>query len=51
VQEVNRLYGIPVVSIACLDDVLGYLRGRAELRENLRAVEAYRREYGIVHNA
>jgi orotate phosphoribosyltransferase len=46
VQEVNRVYELPVVSIACLDDVLAYLRGRADLGANLRAVEAYRRQYG-----
>ena len=47
VQEVNRLYAIPVVSIASLDDLLAYLRGRDEPGEKLRAVEAYRRQYGI----
>ncbi|HSD61661.1 MAG TPA: orotate phosphoribosyltransferase [Burkholderiales bacterium] len=51
VQEVNRLYGMPVVSVANLDGLLAYLRGREGMGGNLRAVEAYRRRYGISHNA
>jgi orotate phosphoribosyltransferase len=47
VQEVKRDYGIPVISIAALDDLLGYLQGEAELVQNLRAVEAYRDRYGV----
>jgi len=50
VQEVNRLYGMPVVSVASLDDLLAYLRGREAMGGNLRAVEAYRSQYGISHN-
>lgn len=47
VQEVQRDYGIPVVSIAALDDLLGYLQGQAELVQNLQAVQAYRDRYGV----
>jgi orotate phosphoribosyltransferase len=47
VQEVTRTYGIPVVSIAALDDLLGYLRDRPEMVQNLSAVEAYRNQYGV----
>jgi orotate phosphoribosyltransferase len=47
VQEVKRDYGMPVISIAALDDLLGYLQGEAELVQNLRAVEAYRDRYGV----
>ena len=47
VQEVNRDYGLPVISIAALDDLLGYLQGQAELVQNLRAVESYRDRYGV----
>jgi orotate phosphoribosyltransferase len=49
VQEVQRDYGIPVISIAALDDLLGYLQGQAELAENLHAVAAYRELYGVSH--
>lgn len=47
VQEVERSYGIPVISIASLDDLLGFLADRPEMVENQKRVEAYRAEYGI----
>ena len=50
-QEVQSLYGIAVWSIACLDDLLGFLQtgdasmaGRADHAE---AITAYRARYGI----
>ena len=46
-QEVQQSYGIPVVSIATLDDLLGYLQDEAELVQNLLAVRTYRDQYGI----
>jgi orotate phosphoribosyltransferase len=49
VQEVHRDYGLPVISIAALDDLLDYLHGRAELVQNLKAVESYRDRYGVKH--
>lgn len=47
VQEVERNYDIPVVSIATLDDLLGYLQGEAELVQNLLVVQSYRNRYGV----
>ncbi len=47
VQEVNRDYGLPVISIASLEDLLGYLQGQAELVQNLQAVQSYRDRYGV----
>lgn len=47
VQEVRRDYGLPVIAIASLDDLLGFLKGQAELLQNLHAVEAYRERYGV----
>jgi len=47
VQEVRRDYGLPVVSIAALDDLLAYLQGQAELVQNLHAVQSYRDRYGV----
>jgi len=47
VQEVQRNFGIPVVSIATLDDLLGYLQGEAALVQNLAAVQSYRNRYGV----
>jgi len=47
VQEVARDYGMPVISIASLDDLLGFLADRPEMVENRKKVEAYRTQYGI----
>src|SRR5512147_273423 len=47
IQEVQRNYGIPVVSIAGVDDLLGYLQGEPEMVQNLAAVQSYRDRYGV----
>jgi orotate phosphoribosyltransferase len=48
VEEVNRDYGLPVISIAALTDVLGFLdaSGDPALLQFREAVAAYRRTYG-----
>jgi len=47
VQEVQCNYGIPVIAIATLDDLLGYLQGEDEMVQNLRATQSYRDKYGV----
>ena len=47
-QEVRQIYGIPVVSIINLDNLMNYLQDRDDLVLNLRAVESYRAQYGVV---
>ena len=47
VQEVSQDYGLPVIAIATLEDLLGYLTGSPELAPHLAAVSAYRQQYGI----
>ena len=47
VQEVQRNYGLPVVSIATLEDLLGYLHEHAGMGQNLEAVQSYRDRYGV----
>ena len=47
IQEVERDFGMPVVSIVSLSQVLEYLAEDAELKRHLPAVEAYRAQYGI----
>ncbi|WP_298014516.1 orotate phosphoribosyltransferase [uncultured Castellaniella sp.] len=47
VQDVEQTYGIPVVSIASLVDVMALLEGDAALAEHRDAVAAYRDRYGI----
>lgn len=47
VQEVQRDYHIPVISIADLAGLIRYLDGNAELEEHRAAVQAYRAQYGV----
>ncbi|MFT5644754.1 MAG: orotate phosphoribosyltransferase [Janthinobacterium sp.] len=50
VQEVSQQYGIPVISIANLDDLFVYLASagaRPELVQYQDAVTAYRSRYGV----
>jgi orotate phosphoribosyltransferase len=47
VQEVERNFGIPVISVASLTDLIDYLSGHPELENKLSAVRAYRALYGI----
>ena len=47
VQEVEQSYGMPVIPVATLADLIGYLAGHAELERNLAAVSQYRRDYGV----
>lgn len=47
IQEVERDYGIQVISIVSLTQVLEYLASDAELKSFLPAVEAYRAQYGV----
>jgi orotate phosphoribosyltransferase len=46
-QEVERNYGIPVVAIATLNDLLGYLQANPAMAQNLQAVQSYRDRYGV----
>ena len=47
VQEVRDSYGIPVVAIATLDDVMRFIAGRPDLAAWQPAVSAYRERYGV----
>ena len=47
VLEVQDAYGIPVIAIATLDDVMAFISGRDELRRYATAVAAYRAQYGV----
>jgi orotate phosphoribosyltransferase len=51
IQEIEKRHGIPVVCIASLDDLVGWLGDRAEFRQNLQAIRAYRQIYGVAHYA
>jgi len=47
VQEVQRSYGIPVISIATLNDLLGYLQGEPDMVQNLHAIQSYQNKHGV----
>jgi len=51
IQEIEKRHGIPVVSIASLDDLVGWMGDRAEFRQNLQAIREYRQLYGVPHYA
>ena len=51
IREIEQHYGIPVISIANLDDLMGWLQNRAEFRQNLSAIGEYRQLYGVARHA
>lgn len=46
-QEVTAQFGIPVLSIASLDDLMRFLKGHPELAAHAQAVAVYRAQYGV----
>ena len=51
IREIEQRYGIPVIAIASLDDLMLWLSDRIELRQNLNAIREYRQLYGIAQHA
>lgn len=47
VQEVRASYNIPVISIATLDDLMGFLKADSQHGQHLAAVGRYREQYGV----
>lgn len=47
VQEVRDTFGIPVIAVATLNDLIAYLADSEALVANLDAVKTYRDTYGI----
>ncbi len=46
-QEVARNFGIPVLSIAALNDLLRFVRSRPDLEQYLHPIARYREQYGV----
>ncbi|MBV8467179.1 MAG: orotate phosphoribosyltransferase [Burkholderiales bacterium] len=46
ISEFESEYGIPVISIAKLENLVGFLQTQPALEQNLQAVESYRAQYG-----
>ena len=51
VQEVSQTYNIAVISIATLDDLVGYLAADPASTPHLEAVRQYRERYGVTADA
>lgn len=47
IQEVEKDYGIPVVSIVNLDDIIAYLGEQAGQESMVEAISNYRQQYGV----
>ena len=47
VQEVTQDYGIPVIAVATLDDIMAFLGERPDFKAYETAVARYRQEYGV----
>ena len=51
VQEVERLYAMPAISIANLDDLVDFLRTDRTFAAYLEPVNRYREQYGVASHA
>ena len=47
IQEVERDYNMPVISIVSLSDLIDYLSEKGDMTEELESIRKYREEYGI----
>ena len=51
VQEVRENFGLPVIAIADLDDLVHFLGAKPDLRQELVEIERYRQLYGAAAHA
>jgi orotate phosphoribosyltransferase len=47
IQQVESDYGIPVVSIIDLNDIISFIADREDLQAFIPAIQAYRAQYGV----
>ena len=47
IQEVERDFGLAVLSVLSLEDIVAYLSRQAGYERELSLIEAYRAKYGI----
>jgi orotate phosphoribosyltransferase len=47
IQEVERDYGVSVLSVVSIGDIVQYLEGKSGYQEELKAISSYHSEYGI----
>ena len=46
-QEVEKEFGVPVVPIIALNDIMRYMDGKDELEDNLERMKAYRKAWAV----
>ena len=46
-QEVEKEFGVPVVPIIALNDIMRYMDGKDELKDNLERMKAYRKAWAV----
>lgn len=49
-QEVRDTFGVPVIPVATLDDLMTFIAGSPALADYLPAVKQYRATYGVAHS-
>jgi orotate phosphoribosyltransferase len=47
VQEVRDTFGVPVIAVATLQDLMRFIEGSPQLADKLEAVQRYRDTYGV----
>jgi len=45
-QEFNQMYGVPVISVASLEDIVAFLARQGGENDKLTKIQAYRQQYG-----
>lgn len=46
-QEIEKEFGVPVVPIIAVTDIIAYLKNKGGYEEQVVKIEAYREQYGI----
>jgi len=47
IAELEQEFGVPVVAIATLDDLMVFIKNRPELVDRFDAIASYRQQYGV----
>jgi len=47
IQEVEKEFKVPVISIVCLGNLINYLETENSTQEQIDAIKAYREKYGV----
>ena len=47
IQEVEKQFSIPVISIIDMDDILTYLKSQSDMKTVVKDIKTYRKEYGV----